>query len=272
MDLTGTAEREDTGTTAASGSRAGVVEVRGLTKHFKKGDSEFVALENVDLTIRQGEFISLVGPSGCGKSTLLRIIGGLTPKTQGDVRVEGNIVEATHPDVALMFQAPTLFPWRTVLANVLLPLEMRRKPRETEVARAKDLIDLVGLTDFIEHHPRELSGGMQQRVALSRVLVTDPRIMLLDEPFGALDEFTRENLNVELGAIVASSQRSVVLVTHSIQEAVFLADRVVAMGTSPGRILGEVKVPFDRPRLPSLVRTTEFQDLSFQVRKMLGLE
>jgi NitT/TauT family transport system ATP-binding protein len=253
-------------------SHSGVVEVRGLTKRFKKGNRDFVALSDVGLTIREGEFISLVGPSGCGKSTLLRIIGGLTPTTSGEVRVEGRVVEETHPEVSLMFQAPTLFPWRTVLSNVLLPVEIRHKPTETEVARAKELIDLVGLTNFIEHHPRELSGGMQQRVALSRVLITDPRIMLLDEPFGALDEFTRENLNVELGGIVARSNRSVVLVTHSIPEAVFLADRVVAMGTEPGRILGEVVVPFERPRAPSLVRTADFQDLAFRVRRMLGLE
>lgn len=254
------------------GARSSAVQVRGLTKHFKKGDRDFVALADVDLTIREGEFISLVGPSGCGKSTLLRIIGGLTPLTTGEVHVEGRVVEETHQAVSVMFQAPTLLPWRTVLSNVLLPVEIRHKPNQEEIARAKELIDLVGLNNFIDHHPRELSGGMQQRVALSRVLITDPRIMLLDEPFGALDEFTRENLNVELGAIVARSKRSVVLVTHSIPEAVFLADRVVAMGINPGRILGEVAVPFKRPRVPSLVRTTEFQDLSFQVRKMLGLE
>lgn len=259
-------------TLVGTSARSGVVEVRGLTKRFRKGHRDFVALADVDLTIREGEFISLVGPSGCGKSTLLRIIGGLTPTTAGEVRVEGKVVEETHHDISLMFQAPTLFPWRTVLSNVLLPVEIQHKPTEEEIARAKELINLVGLEDFIEHHPRELSGGMQQRVALSRVLITDPRIMLLDEPFGALDEFTRENLNVELGAIVARSKRSVVLVTHSIPEAVFLADRVVAMGTNPGSILGEVPIPFERPRASSLVRSTEFQDLTFQVRTMLGLE
>ena len=260
----------DTAAERSADSR--VVEVKNLSKRFKKGDRDFTALSDVDLTIRQGEFISLVGPSGCGKSTLLRIIGGLTPTTSGEVRVEGRIVEETHHDISLMFQAPTLFPWRTVLSNVLLPVEIRHKPTDEEVSRAKELIDLVGLKEFIEHHPKELSGGMQQRVALSRVLITNPRIMLLDEPFGALDEFTRENLNVELSAIVARSNRSVVLVTHSIPEAVFLADRVVAMGTNPGRILGEIAIPFERPRAASLVRTSEFQDLTFQVRRMLGLE
>jgi len=272
MEGAGTAQQTVDAASGQYAAHAGVVEVRGLSKRFKKGDRDLVALSDVNLTIRDGEFISLVGPSGCGKSTLLRIIGGLTPATSGEVRVEGKVVDQTHPDVSLMFQAPTLFPWRTVLSNVLLPVEIQNKPNETEINRAKELIDLVGLKEFIDHHPRELSGGMQQRVALSRVLITDPRIMLLDEPFGALDEFTRENLNVELGSIVARSKRSVVLVTHSISEAVFLADRVVAMGTNPGRILGEVPIPFEQPRRPSLVRTTEFQELAFRVRRILGLE
>ncbi|MPZ68560.1 MAG: ATP-binding cassette domain-containing protein [Actinobacteria bacterium] len=249
-----------------------VVEVRNVSKRFRKGDREFLALEGVDLRIREGEFVSLVGPSGCGKSTLLRMIGGLTPTTTGQVSVEGHVVDETHRDVALMFQAPTLFPWRTVLDNVLLPLEIDHRPTKDDVAKARALVSLVGLDEFVEHHPRELSGGMQQRVALSRVLVNDPRIMLLDEPFGALDEFTREALNVELADIVGRGKRTVVLVTHSVPEAVFLADRVVAMGTNPGRILGEIQVPFHRPREASLVRSSEFQDLTLEVRKLLGLE
>lgn len=257
----------------ASGSgNVPAVSVEGVRKHFRKGDRDLLALGGVDLKIKPGEFVSLVGPSGCGKSTLLRIIGGLTAPTGGTVRVEGNVVTETHRDVALMFQTPTLFPWRTVLDNVLLPVEIRRKPTSQDIQKAKELLHLVHLDGFFEHHPKELSGGMQQRVSLSRVLVTDPRIMLLDEPFGALDEFTREKLNVELAAIVADGQRSVVLVTHSIQEAVFLADRVVSMGTSPGRILGEIQVPFPRPRPASLVLTNEFQAISGEVRKMLGLE
>ena len=251
---------------------APAVRVDGVGKFFRKGDGAFEALRDVRLDIAPGEFISLVGPSGCGKSTLLRIIGGLTPPTAGTASVEGKVVDSTHPDVALMFQTPTLFPWRTVLENVLLPIEIVRKPNSRDVGRAEELLDLVHLKGFEKHYPKELSGGMQQRVALSRVLVTDPRIMLLDEPFGALDEFTREVLNQELAQIIAKSGRSVILVTHSIPEAVFLADRVVAMGTKPGRILGDIEVPFERPRATSIVRSREFQDLTLKVRQMLGLE
>lgn len=256
----------------AFSTSAPAVDVKSVGKDFFRGDVGFTALANVDLVVRPGEFVSLVGPSGCGKSTLLRIIGGLLQPTYGEARVHDERVSGPRLDVGIMFQQPTLFPWRSVVSNTLLPIEMRRKPTIEDRERAQHLLRLVGLEDFVDHHPRELSGGMQQRAALSRVLMPHPDLLLLDEPFGALDEFTRESLNRELSALTTEASVSVVLVTHSISEAIFLADRVVAMGTNPGRIVGEINIPLPRPRSMSDLRAAEMQDLIFQVRGLLGID
>lgn len=256
----------------ATSSSAPVVHASGVTKNFYRGEVGFTALSNVDLAVRPGEFVSLVGPSGCGKSTLLRVIGGLLQPTEGEARVHDERVTGPRRDVGIMFQQPTLFPWRSVLSNTMLPIEVRRKPTNQDRERAQHILRLVGLEKFVDHHPRELSGGMQQRAALSRVLMSHPGLLLLDEPFGALDEFTRESLNRELSALTTEAGMSVLLVTHSISEAIFLADRVVAMGTNPGRIVGEVYVPLSRPRSMASLRTTELQDLIFRVRALLGID
>lgn len=246
-----------------------VVSVDNVTRHFGKEGETLVALSNVSLDIRKGEFVSLVGPSGCGKSTLLRIIAGLTAPSAGRVYLEGERVTKPSLKVSLMLQTPTLMAWRTALANTLLPVELRGKVTKEHVAHAEQLLNLVGLGEFTRHYPNQLSGGMQQRVALSRVLVTEPHLLLLDEPFGALDEFTRERLNVELASIAARHERTVVLVTHSINEAVFLADRIVAMGTKPGRVVGTVDVPLERPRDPQVMYSADFLEVAAQVKKML---
>lgn len=251
---------------------ASQVNVENVSRFFGKEGERLIALNDVSLQIRHGEFVCLVGPSGCGKSTLLRIMAGLTAPSAGKVFLEGQHVTRPSPNVSLMLQTPTLMPWRTALANTLLPVELRGKVKDEDVSRAEQLLDLVGLKEFTRHYPKQLSGGMQQRVALSRVLVTDPHLLLLDEPFGALDEFTRERLNVELAAVVARGKRTVVLVTHSINEAVFLADRVVAMGTKPGRVVGTLQVPHERPRDPKVMYSTEFLKVASEVKEMLVSE
>lgn len=267
-------QRSSTGTAAASelAATAPAVNVKSVDKVFVKGESQLTALSDVSFELRPREFIALVGPSGCGKSTLLRIIAGLTRPTSGSVSVDEHPVDGPRRDVGLMFQSPTLFEWRSVLDNVLLPIELDHKPTYDDVAKARDLLKMTGLDGFMDHVPRELSGGMQQRAALSRVLVDDPSLMLLDEPFGALDEFTRERLNLELSAIVANANAAAVLVTHSIYEAIFLADRVAAMGTDPGRIVKIFDVPFERPRTLSLMRTGEFQNMYGEIRDVLDSE
>lgn len=261
--------QEDSGSRRSTRSPA--AEVRGVSKVFTKGTDRVVAVGEMDFVVGDEEFVALVGPSGCGKTTMLRMLGGLTRPTSGTVEVGSVRVDGPRHDIGFMLQHPTLLPWRTVMNNVLLPIEILRKPTAQDRAKAQGLIELVGLQKFTTHYPRELSGGMQQRAALCRVLMTDPTIMLLDEPFGAIDEFTRERLNVELANIVRESRRSAVLVTHNISEAVFLADRVIAMGTHPGRTVGEVKVAFARPRPVSITSTPEFQEVVREVREVLGL-
>jgi NitT/TauT family transport system ATP-binding protein len=238
---------------------------------FAKGSERLVALQHVDLGIGQGEFVSLVGPSGCGKSTLLKIIAGLLQPTVGKVQFEGSGVTGPRDEIGLMFQTPTLFPWRTTIRNITLPLEIRKATDLDWEQRVAEVIDLVQLKGFENHYPRELSGGMQQRVALSRLLVSNPHLMLLDEPFGALDEFTREHLNTELARISDHEGKTTVFVTHNIAEAVFLSDRVVVMGTRPGRVLEVVDVPIPRPRLPASRRSPTYNDTIDRIRETLDL-
>ena len=266
MGLAARTEIGPVGTTSPRG--ATVIEANEVSKSF--GGGSVIALEGASFAIEKGSFASLVGPSGCGKSTLLRIIAGLIPKSGGSLRVNGHEIEAPRKDVGMMFQRPTLLEWRTAMENVLLPTEIERKPTTADKRRARDLLHMVGLKDFEFSFPRQLSGGMQQRVALARLLQTGAEVLLLDEPFGALDEFTRERLNVELMRIVASVGTTTLFVTHNIPEAIFLADKVMVMTPRPGRLARIVDVPFARPRDPSLQQTPEFNTLVTEVRAILG--
>ena len=250
----------------------GAIQVSNVSKTFSTElGAQVEALRDVSVDIRPGQFISFVGPSGCGKSTLLKMIGGLIEPSQGRVSVGGSEVAGPRRNVGVMFQTPVLFPWRTVLENVLLPIEVFGLERGAATEKARGILRLVGLEGREAAYPRELSGGMQQRAALSRVLVIDPPIILMDEPFGALDEFTRERMNLELLRIWQERGQTIIFVTHSIAEAVFLADRVVVMDTSPGRVLSVIDVPLPRPRSVDLMKSPEFAGTVFEVREYLGV-
>lgn len=248
------------------------VQVRNLAKAYRAKKGRVVALSNVDLDVNQGEFVALVGPSGCGKSTLLHIIAGLIAPDRGTVLVRSDQPRPGRPDVSLMFQRPVLLPWRTVIENALLPIELRRLSTTDGESRARELLGLVGLAGFEDKHTWELSGGMRQRLSLVQTLVTDAPLILMDEPFSAVDEFTRERLNVEVAEMHESSARTTIYVTHNIPEAVFLADRVVAMKPRPGEIVEIIDVE----RIGRGSRTLEFLDSdSFhrtvaRVRKVLS--
>ena len=225
------------------------------------------ALSAVSLAAAEGEFVSLVGPSGCGKSTLLKIIAGLIPPTRGVARVNGSIVTGAAGSVGVVFQSALLMPWRTVLQNVLLQIEIRGLPRADYREQARALLALVGLAGFENAYPHELSGGMQQRTGLCRALIHDPDILLMDEPFGALDAMTREQMNAELQRVWMQRRKTVLFITHSITEAVYLGDRVVVMSARPGRVLANIKVDFDRPRsLDTLVGDPKFAEYNKTIR------
>lgn len=245
-----------------------VVSGSSVGKTFAHGT--VVALDDANFTIEKGSFISLVGPSGCGKSTLLRLISGLIEPTSGALSVHGTKVAGARQDVAMMFQRATLLEWRTAIENVLLPTEMQRRITSEDKDRAMDLLQLVGLGDFAFSFPAQLSGGMQQRVALARLLQTGADVLLLDEPFGALDEFTRERLNIELLRIVGEIGATTIFVTHNIAEAIFLADQVYVMTPRPGRIASVIDVPLARPRELSVQLSPEFNHLVEEARVTLG--
>ncbi len=244
------------------------IELRNVSKTFENG---FHAMEAVDLTIEPGEFVSIVGVSGCGKSTLLRILAGLTPATTGTVDVLGTEVAGPRRDVGLMFQSSALLDWKTAIENVLVPVGLHRRVSDADVREAMRILDLFGLDDFAFRFPRQLSGGMQQRVALARLLMTGATVRLLDEPFGAVDELTREHLNLELLKVHEESRSTTVLVTHNIFEAVLLSDRIVVMTPRPGSITADIPVPLARPRSLESVQTPEFQAIAADVRaRLLG--
>ena len=235
------------------------------------------ALAPIDLALQQGEIVAVVGPSGCGKTTLLRILAGLTPPSAGRVRVRGREVwDGPRPDpdtlreLALVPQEANLLPWMSVAANVALPLRLRGMGRRDRLARARELCQLTGIGGFERRRPGELSVGMRQRAAIARALIEGPRILLLDEPFGALDAITREAMNLELERVWRSRPCTFVLVTHSITEAVYLADRVVSLTARPGRVAGITRVPFERPRPIEIHHTAEFQDIVRSVRRLLA--
>jgi NitT/TauT family transport system ATP-binding protein len=247
------------------------VELSGVSKTFAVRRGSVVALQDIDLTIGRGEFVSLIGPSGCGKSTLLRIIADLLQPTGGGVRVNGKPARRARldQDYGIAFQQAGLLDWRTVLANIELPLELHGVDRSKRKARALELVELVGLGDFASQRPPQLSGGMQQRVAIARALAESPTLLLMDEPFGALDEMTRERLNDELLALFADRGFAALFITHSVAEAVYLSTRVVVMSTRPGHILGDVSVPFGYPRQPDLRYTEEFAKVAGEVSDLL---
>jgi NitT/TauT family transport system ATP-binding protein len=225
------------------GRGGAVIEARDLEKRYAaRGGRPIQALAPVTLDVREGEFLAIVGPSGCGKSTLLKILAGLIPHSAGHLAFRGVAISGPQRDMGIVFQSSVLFPWRTVLDNVLLPVDVLRLPRDTFVRRAHELLDIVGLSDYATRYPNELSGGMQQRVSIARALVHDPAIVLMDEPFGALDAMTRETMNLEIRRIWKESRKTILFVTHSIPEAVFLGERVVIMTPRPGRI-AEIVTP-----------------------------
>jgi len=238
---------------------------------FTDGPRRLNALRPVSFSVDAGEFVSILGPSGSGKSTLLRIIGGLIRPTGGRVWFDGAPVDDPNPEIGFVFQKTNLMPWRTVVENVLLPLEIRDgRPDEAARHHALDLLDLVGLTGFADAYPRQLSGGMSQRVILARTLIQRPRLLLMDEPFGALDALTRERLNLELQRIVGLQAQTVLMVTHSIQEAVFLSDRVLVLSERPGHIKAQLPIDLPRPRRLDLLGDPNFGHLTTQVRREIG--
>jgi len=253
------------------GTARSVVQLRDVQKTFGAAQGRVQALSDINLEVGAGEFISLIGPSGCGKSTLLRIVADLIPPTAGEVNVNGKPAHRARldRDYGMVFQAPVLFDWRTVARNVELPLEVIGRPKADREAKAREMLDLVELGEFASHHPWQLSGGMQQRVAIARALALDPAILLMDEPFGALDEMTRERMNLELLRIWDRTGTTVIFVTHSIPEAVFLSTRVVVMSARPGRITRVIAVDLPRERNVDTREMERYFELVTEVRETL---
>jgi NitT/TauT family transport system ATP-binding protein len=239
------------------------IEVAGLSHVFRRAKSPTHALDCIDVTIPAGEFVTIVGPSGCGKSTLLRIIAGLLPHTVGSVKLNGQEVRGPQTDLGVVFQSPVLLDWRNVINNVLLQLELRDIDPKSYLEQAHKLLEQVGLAEFVDRLPRELSGGMRQRAAIARALIHDPPLLLMDEPFGALDALTREQMRIDLEQLWMQSGKTVLFVTHSIDEAVLLADRVLVMSPRPGRLEQDIPIRLPRPRgigsrkLPEFIEATE---------------
>ena len=248
------------------------IEVRQLTKVYPSKDAPIVALEDATFDVREQEFVSLVGHSGCGKTTIMKIIAGLLDKTAGEVLVNGAPVTGPKASTGIVFQTPVLFQWRTVMDNVMLPVEILGLSKSEYYPKALEMLELTGLSEFKEKFPRELSGGMQQRVSISRALVHEPSLLLLDEPFGALDAMTRGEMNMELQRIWSEKKKTSLLITHSIPEAVFLADRVMVMTPRPGHITDIIEIGLPRPRTPEMRLSAEFTECVRQVGKTIGLQ
>jgi NitT/TauT family transport system ATP-binding protein len=255
------------GPTRAPGAE---IQIAGLSKSYRTASGDMIhALQDIALTIAGGEFVSIVGPSGCGKSTLLKILAALTSPSTGTVTIAAAPPERSQRDIGFVFQEATLLPWLTVLRNVLVPADVAHVPRAKMQPRAMALLDLVGLTGFHDKYPNELSGGMQQRAAICRALLRNPRTLLMDEPFGALDALTRDHMNIELLRIWETQRSTIVFVTHSITEAVLLSDRIVVMSPRPGRVIEQVRVNLPRPRGIAMVNTAEFGTYAQHVRFLL---
>ena len=248
------------------------ISIQGVSKTFVvAGGQPVAALDNINLDVQPGEFVSLLGPSGCGKSTLLRLIGDLTTPSAGSLRVNGKPAAQARRDrdYGMVFQQATLYDWRSVSKNVQLPLEVMNYPHEKREARTREMLQLVQLSEFSQHYPWQLSGGMQQRVAIARALAFEPSLLLMDEPFGALDEMTRERMQMELLRIWSQTRTTVVFVTHSIPEAVFLSSRVVVMSPRPGRVAGIVDVELPQPRNFETREHPDFFNMITAVREIL---
>jgi NitT/TauT family transport system ATP-binding protein len=259
------------GSQRSRASAPAVVDLAGVTKIYETASGDRVhALKDINLALADGEFVSVVGASGCGKTTLLRIIGGLEEKYGGELRLKGR-ASAGNPrgDVGIVFQDANLLPWRNILQNVLLPTQVLRLNKRASVARARELIELVGLKGFEDKYPFELSGGMRQRVSIARALVHDPSVLLMDEPFGALDALTRETMNAEVLKIWEATRKTVFMITHSIAEAVFMSDRVIVMSPRPGRIIAEKRIGLPRPRNLDLLSDENFGRYTREIRHLL---
>ena len=249
-----------------------VYEIERLTKVYPR--NQFLALKNVELLLNRGEFASVIGSSGCGKSTLLKIMAGLIPPTSGRVVLEHRPVMGPRADIGMMFQQATLLPWKTTIENVVLPIKIRhgRTAARAAMARARELLEFVGLGGATEAYPGELSGGMAQRAAICRMLITDPAVLLLDEPFSALDELTRDFMNMEFQRICMERNATAFLVTHSIPEAVILSDRIYVMQTNPGRVAEAITIDLPRPRTLDMINTARFGEIVSHIREKLDSE
>jgi NitT/TauT family transport system ATP-binding protein len=249
--------------------RPPLINCQGLNKSYMVRIGEpVVALKNLNIQLPVSDFLVVVGPSGCGKSTLLRLLAGLDRKTTGTIELGGTPIDGPRKDIGIVFQTPTLLAWRTVLENIMLPVDVLDLDRNSHLGRAEQFIEMVGLKGFEKKYPWELSGGMQQRVAICRSLINQPRLLLMDEPFGALDAFTRESMNIELEKIWLTTQQTILLITHSIPEAVFLGTRVAVMSPRPGTIADIVTIDLPRPRTLNMTTTPKFGD---HVRNIRGI-
>lgn len=243
-----------------------LIQAAGVTKVYQTRDGAVESLKPLDFEIRTGEFVSVVGPSGCGKSTLLKMVAGLLPVTDGTLMLSGKSINGPQKDVGIVFQSAVLLAWRSVLDNILLQAEMRRMPKVEAREKALKLMKMTGLTGFEQKYPWQLSGGMQQRASICRALLHDPTLLLMDEPFGALDAMTREKMNLELQRVWSESKKTVLLITHSIPEAIFLSDRVIVMSERPGSIAAIYNIDLPRPRSLDIMGTPEFAKYAKQIR------
>lgn len=246
-----------------------ILQTQALSKTFSTAQGDIQAVENIDLVVETGQFLCIVGPSGCGKSTLLQLFGGLLAPTSGQVLLAGEPLTDPPPEISMVFQKPNLMPWRTVIDNILLPLQIRGVPARKAKKQARDTLELVGLSEFEHSYPKELSGGMEQRIAVARALIQHPSILLLDEPFGALDALTRERLNKEILRLWEHHNLTAVMVTHNIREAVYLADRVLVLSPRPATVSAEFAITLPRPRPDNVAYSTEFGALAYEIRQAI---
>ena len=241
------------------------IRIQGVTKRYRRGEQETLALAEVDIEVATGEFIAIVGPSGCGKSTLLRLVAGLHAASTGTIEVSGKAVKGPVTEVGIVFQSPVLLDWRNTLGNVLFQADIRGLSVEQYKPRALELLQQVGLADFADRYPHELSGGMRQRASIARALLHDPPLLLMDEPFGALDALTREQMRLDLEALWMATRKTVLFITHSVDEAVLLADRVLVMSARPGRIERELAIDMPRPRGLEARRSARFNEVCDEI-------
>lgn len=271
---TGVAQSAETsavvGTSAVniSGRQPAALAVEKLSVIYHSSRGPHKAVDGANMLVQPGEFVSVLGPSGCGKSTLLSVVAGLLKPSEGTVSIFGERARGPRSDVGVVFQQATLLPWATVTENILIPIRAQRRNDRDYALRARELLDLIGLSKFAQHYPGELSGGMQQRVGIARALIHDPKLLLMDEPFAALDAMTRERMAFELQDIWMASGKSVLFITHSIPEAVFLSDRVLVMSESPGRFIHEVNIDLPRPRSVDVMSSSEYAAICGDIRKM----